>query len=38
VSFAARQDADRFVGQLLRRRAGAPKRIGIEYVEVPGAA
>lgn len=37
VSFAVRQDADRFVAQLLRRRAGAPKRIGIAYVEVPQA-
>ena len=35
VSFAARQDADRFVAQLLRRRAGAPRRIGVGYVEVP---
>ena len=32
-SFAVRQDADRFVARLLRRRAGAPKRIGIAYVE-----
>ena len=34
VSFAVRQDADRFVARLLRRRAGAPKRIGIAYVAV----
>lgn len=34
VSFAVRQDADRFVAQLLRRRAGAPRRIGIAYGEV----
>ena len=38
VSFAARQDADRFVAQLLRRRARAPKRIGVAYREVPHAA
>jgi predicted DNA-binding WGR domain protein len=33
VSFAVRQDADRFVAQLLRRRAGAPRRIGVGYGE-----
>jgi predicted DNA-binding WGR domain protein len=33
VSFAIRQDAERFVAQLLRRRAGAPKRIGVAYIE-----
>ena len=38
VSFAQRRDADRFVAQLLRRRAGAPKRIGVAYCEVPQAA
>jgi predicted DNA-binding WGR domain protein len=34
VSFAQRPDADRFVEQLLRRRAGAPRRIGVVYHEV----
>ena len=38
VSFAQLRDADRFVSQLLRRRAGAPKRIGVAYCEVPQAA
>jgi predicted DNA-binding WGR domain protein len=31
VSFLMPGDADRFVNQLLRRRAGARKRIGIAY-------
>jgi predicted DNA-binding WGR domain protein len=31
VSFAGRGEADRFVAQLLRRRAGAPRRIGVAY-------
>jgi predicted DNA-binding WGR domain protein len=31
VSFAGRCEADRFVAQLLRRRAGAPRRIGVAY-------
>ena len=35
VSFAQRSDAERFVAQLLRRRAGAPKRIGVAYQVVP---
>ena len=34
VSFAKQRDAERFVAQLLRRRAGAPKRIGVAYHEV----
>lgn len=38
VSFAQLRDADRFVAQLLRRRAGAPKRIGVAYREVPQSA
>ena len=38
VSFAQLRDADRFVAQLLRRRAGAPKRIGVAYREVPQGA
>ena len=38
VSFTQRSDADRFVAQLLRRRAGAPKRIGVAYQEVPPLA
>ena len=38
VSFAQLRDADRFVAQLLRRRAGAPKRIGVAYIEVPQSA
>lgn len=35
VSFPVRQDADRFVAKLQRRRAGAPKRIGVAYIEMP---
>lgn len=35
VSFAQPRDADRFVAKLLRRRAGALKRIGVAYIEVP---
>ncbi len=31
ISFAAADDAQRFVKQLLRRRAGARKRIGVGY-------
>ena len=38
VSFEVHRDADKFVDQLLRRRAGAPKRIGVAYCEVPQAA
>ena len=34
VSFAKQRDAERFVAQLLTRRAGAPKRIGVVYHEV----
>ena len=34
VSFPVRSEADRFVAQLLRRRAGAPRRIGLAYHEV----
>ena len=34
VSFAQRRDADRFIARSLRRRAGAPKRIGVAYREV----
>jgi predicted DNA-binding WGR domain protein len=34
VSFASGDDAARFAGQLLRRRASAPKRIGVPYREV----
>jgi predicted DNA-binding WGR domain protein len=33
VSFSHAQDADHFVSALLRRRAGAPKRIGVAYRE-----
>ena len=34
VSFKQRPDADRFVAKLLRKRAGAPKRIGVAYREM----
>lgn len=34
VSFAQGSEADRFIAQLLRRRAGAPMRIGVAYREV----
>ena len=34
VSFAQGSEAERFVALLLRRRAGAPKRIGVAYREV----
>ena len=34
VSFAQGSEADRFIAQLLRRRAGAPRRIGVAYREV----
>ena len=34
VSFAQGSEADRFIVRLLRRRAGAPKRIGVAYREV----
>lgn len=34
VSFAQGSEADRFIARLLRRRAGAPKRIGVAYREV----
>ena len=34
VSFAQSSEADRFIVRLLRRRAGAPKRIGVAYREV----
>jgi predicted DNA-binding WGR domain protein len=34
VSFQDRQDADRFVAALLKRRASAPGRFGIAYREV----
>jgi predicted DNA-binding WGR domain protein len=31
VSFAAQTDADKFVAQVLRRRASAKKRLGVGY-------
>lgn len=34
VSFVDQAEADRFVRQLLRRRAGAKARIGVAYREV----
>lgn len=34
VSFACEGEASRFARQLLRRRASAPKRIGVPYREV----
>lgn len=34
VSFASEDEASRFAHQLLRRRASAPKRIGVPYREV----
>ena len=34
VSFASEDEASRFARQLLRRRASAPKRIGVPYREV----
>jgi predicted DNA-binding WGR domain protein len=34
VSFACEDEAARFARQLLRRRASAPKRIGVPYREV----
>ena len=34
VSFGTARDADRFVQALLRRRAGAPKRIGVAYARI----
>ena len=34
VSFANADEAARFASQLLRRRASAPKRIGVPYREV----
>lgn len=34
VSFASDDEASRFARQLLRRRASAPKRIGVPYREV----
>ena len=34
VSFASEDEASRFASQLLRRRASAPKRIGVPYREV----
>jgi predicted DNA-binding WGR domain protein len=34
VSFACEDDAARFARQSLRRRASAPKRIGVPYREV----
>lgn len=34
VSFASEDEAARFARQLLRRRASAPKRIGVPYREV----
>ncbi len=34
VSFPERQDADRFVDVLLKRRSSAPGRIGVAYLEV----
>ena len=34
VSFASEGEASRFARQLLRRRASAPRRIGVPYREV----
>ena len=34
VSFAQGSEAERFIALLLRRRAGAPRRIGVAYREV----
>lgn len=34
VSFASEDEAARFARQLLRRRASAPKRIGVPYREL----
>ena len=34
VSFVSEDEASRFAGHLLRRRASAPKRIGVPYREV----
>lgn len=34
VSFASEDEGSRFARQLLRRRASAPKRIGVPYREV----
>ncbi|GEO01982.1 MULTISPECIES: WGR domain-containing protein [Sphingomonadaceae] len=34
VSFASEDEASRFALQLLRRRASAPKRIGVAHREV----
>lgn len=34
ISFASEDQASRFARQLLRRRASAPKRIGVPYREV----
>ena len=34
VSFESEDEASRFARQLLRRRASAPKRIGVPYREV----
>ena len=38
VSFAQGSEADRFIAQLLRRRAGASRRIGVAYREVAQVA
>lgn len=35
VSFSEHEEAEHFVGQLLRRRASARKRIGVAYRQVP---
>lgn len=35
VSFSKQEEAEHFVRQLLRRRAGARRRIGVAYKEVP---
>lgn len=38
VSFAQGSEAERFIALLLRRRAGAPRRIGVAYREMAQSA